>query len=913
MEAPGSSSPAPLDTQAALRELRLRAERRQLATQSLAPDTAPEVQRLVQELQVHQIELEMQYEELLLAQAEAQSSRAQYVDLYDFAPVGYCTLAADSTILRLNLRAAQQLGTMRQQLQGRRLALFVALDCRLDFSRFVEQVLASDFRQTTTMEMRREDGTALFVRLEGIAATNALGERHCLLALIDVTEQHQATRALELSERRFRTLFEQSHDGMLLLRDNRFVDCNPATLQLLGLTDKKQLLGQHASAFSPKYQPNGRLSSVWADELWEQALRRGYCRFEWCRYRQGAEEFWGDILLTAIPDNGRTLVHATWRDITEEKQAAHRLRENEARLQEALTATAMGITDWNLTDDQLYWDARAQEIFGHDFEANPVPSSVALSRIHPEDRPQLLDNIRKLRHGQLALDTEYRIIQPDGTVSYVAMVGRVFTDEDHSHGRLLGLVRDITSRKEAAEELRYKNRLLEHILANMPVILGRLSPEGHYLELVGAGLQRLGLRDNEMVGKSVFEEFPVLTEPVRQLLAGEPFAFLGSAEYQGEPVYFQNYGFFEAQRQQGILFAIDVTESERMKQEIRREQEFTKSLLDNSVDVIMALDADLRITAWNQRAARLTGVAEAEALGRLLPELLPELATNPGFQSLLHAALAGEAGQLLNWAGCSPHEAFDLHMRPLPQNMGVLVLARDVTERNSLMAETTQLKLRQQQIVLSAILNTQEEERRRIAESLHNGVGQLLYATKLNLDTLPESAQKQAAHKLLGEAIRATRTISYELTPGVLEDFGLKVALQELVKLIPRSLPVDLNLSGLDESLPRPLQTAIYRIVQELLNNVMKHAQAREAFVSVAREDNYVYVSVEDDGVGFDTSTPRAGHGIGLAGIRTRVALLGGTFNIHSRLGQGTTISLTLPVLEDMPLPADLDSVAERP
>lgn len=915
MEAPGSSSSVPLDTQAALRELRLRAERRQLATQSLAPDTAPEVQRLVQELQVHQIELEMQYEELLLAQAEAQSSRAQYVDLYDFAPVGYCTLAADSTILRLNLRAAQQLGTVRQRLQGRRLALFVAQECRLAFSHFVEQVLASDFRQTTTMEMRREDGAALFVRLEGNAATNALGERHCLLAMIDVTEQHRATRALELSERRFRTLFEQSHDGMLLLRDNRFVDCNPATLHLLGLTDKKQLLGQHASAFSPKYQPNGRLSTVWADELWEQALRRGYCRFEWCRYRNGTEEFWGDILLTAIPDNGGTLVHAAWRDITEEKQAAHRLRENEARLQEALTATAMGITDWNLTDDQLYWDARAQEIFGHVFDANPVPSSVALSCIHPEDRPRLLENIRKLRQGQLALDTEYRIIQPDGTVSYVAMVGRVFTEEDHSHGRLLGLVRDITSRKEAAEELSYKNRLLEHILANLPVILGRLSPEGHYLELIGAGLHRLGLQDNELVGKSVFEEFPALTESMRKVLAGEQLIFLGSAEHQGEPVYFQNYGFFEAQRQQGIVFAIDVTDSERMKLEIQREQEFTKSLLDNSVDVIMALDADLRVTAWNQRATRLTNIAEAAALGCLLPELLPQLDANPEFQTVLHTALAGEAGQLLNWVGCSPQGAFDLHMRPLHQSTGtgVLILARDVTERNTLMTETTHLKLRQQQIVLSAILNTQEEERRRIAESLHNGVGQLLYATKLNLDMLPESAQKLAAQNLLGEAIRATRTISYELTPGVLEDFGLKVALQELVKLIPRSLPVDLNLTGLDEPLPRQLQTAIYRMVQELLNNIMKHAQAREAFVSVAREDNYVYVSVEDDGVGFDTSTPRADHGIGLAGIRTRVALLGGTLNIHSRLGQGTTISLTLPVLEDLPLPADLDSIEKKP
>jgi signal transduction histidine kinase len=71
-------------------------------------------------------------------------------------------------------------------------------------------------------------------------------------------------------------------------------------------------------------------------------------------------------------------------------------------------------------------------------------------------------------------------------------------------------------------------------------------------------------------------------------------------------------------------------------------------------------------------------------------------------------------------------------------------------------------------------------------------------------------------------------------------------------------------------------------------------------------------VSVEDDGVGFDTSTPRADHGIGLAGIRTRVALLGGTLNIHSRLGQGTTISLTLPVLEALPLPADLDSIEKK-
>ena len=125
MKHPTPPPPPTPDPQAALRALRQRAERRRLASESLPATTAPEVQRLVQELQVHQIELEMQYEELLLAQTEAESSRMQYVELYDFAPVGYCTLSRAGTVQRLNLHTSQLLGQARQRLLGRRLALFV--------------------------------------------------------------------------------------------------------------------------------------------------------------------------------------------------------------------------------------------------------------------------------------------------------------------------------------------------------------------------------------------------------------------------------------------------------------------------------------------------------------------------------------------------------------------------------------------------------------------------------------------------------------------------------------------------------------------------------------------------------------------------------------------------------------------
>jgi signal transduction histidine kinase len=156
----------------------------------------------------------------------------------------------------------------------------------------------------------------------------------------------------------------------------------------------------------------------------------------------------------------------------------------------------------------------------------------------------------------------------------------------------------------------------------------------------------------------------------------------------------------------------------------------------------------------------------------------------------------------------------------------------------------------------------------------------------------------RASQQLLNEAIEATRTISFELTPSILEDFGLVTALRELASRIPQSLTVDLNLRELAEPLPALLATAVYRIVQELLNNVMKHAQAQEVFVSVAREDDQLHLSVEDDGVGMDPNQPtRAGRGgIGLAGIRTRVGLLGGTFTLHSRPGRGTGVFLQVPV-----------------
>ena len=779
-------TPPAIDLPGALHGLRQRAERRRLVSESLPPDSPPDVQRLVQELQVHQIELEMQYEELLLAQSQAETSRLQYIDLYDFAPVGYCTLREAGTISQLNLSTAQLLGQERRRLLGRRLALFVAPAERNQFAEFIARLWAKPGqRQSCELTMRRADDTTFFAQLEGVVASEGLDETlpptSCRLVLLDVTARRQATEALATSEARFRATFEQARDGMLLLDDQRLVDLNTAALHLLGYPDKARALGRQLVEFWPEQQPDGRRSPDMLAQCLHSAQTRGWCRLEWRRYNAAGEEVWDELSFNPVEVAGKPLLHAAWRDITARKLNEQQLVESESRLQLALAAAGSGVWGWELDGNLLYQDARAQEILAlaPAPAGKPVLFSQLQEAIHPEDRAFVENALTQALQTKEAFDLEHRLVLPDGSVRHVGAVGRFSYDEHSGQAlRLTGLVRDNTARHAVEEELGYKNRLLQNILQNLPVLLARLGPDGRYREHVGRALGRLGLAQNELVGQEAAEAFPVSAPHSAKLLAGERGNYVVSAQVNGQPVYLQCFSFFDEEQQEVVIFALDITDSERLKE------------------------------------------------------------------------------------------------------------------------EATHLKLRQQQEVLSAILSTQEEERRRIAEALHNGVGQLLYGTRLHLDSLPPSEQVRASKDLLNEAIRATRTISFELTPTILEDFGLQVALEELVSRIPKSLFVDLNLYGLEPALPPLLATAVYRIVQELLNNVMKHAQAQEVFVEVTREDGQLYFSVEDDGVGFDDGAPSARNGIGLAGIRTRVGLLGGTFNSKSQPGRGTGFFVQVPVPE---------------
>ena len=781
--------PKPTSPHEALLVLRARAEaRRRLVTQASNNHSAEEMQRLVQELQVHQIELEMQYEELLLAQTEIQTVRSQYVDLYDFAPVGYFTLSDVGVILQLNLCGSQQLGVVRKQLVGRRLALFVAPTVRLEFGQFLARILSSESTQGHELTLLRKDGAPFYAQVEGLRVDTPTGSQ-LRLAVLDVTARHCATEALAVSEARFRKLFADSRDAVVLLQGDHFIDCNAAAQRLLGAQGREDIVGRPALFFSPVLQPSGQSTVELFHDMIADARRLGSQRCEALMYRTSGEEIWVESVLTLIEEGqGVPLIHILWRDVTATRAAQQELENSQKRLQMALAASESGVWMWDLTEDRLHWDANAQAIFGLEYNLLPVSFEVLSAAIHPEDLTAVAVRLQRSFDEQAAFELEYRILWPDGRVRFVAALGNVMFDECNQPLRIIGILHDVTPRREAENAL-------------------------------------------------------------------------------------------------------------------HQAQEFTESLLENTVDGIIAIDRDQRITAWNAEATRYFGQPALAVLGRPLIEVLRYF--DEEASKLVARALAGERIDLFNQQFRHRSGIYDAHIVPLRSTgevapSGVLIIIRDVTERERLAEDATQLRLRRQKEVLAAILTTQESERKRIAEALHNGLGQLLYATKLSLDGCSMGIPRpHESIKLLDEAIRATRTISFELTPGILEDFGLRIALEVLVKRIaPAGLPVGLHLANLDQRLPPQVEIAVYRIVQELLNNVMKHARATEVEVHVAHENGRIEVSVEDNGHGFEPATlaTQPLGGIGLSGVRNRVVLLGGELSIGSRLGRGTIVSFELNV-----------------
>lgn len=202
-----------------------------------------------------------------------------------------------------------------------------------------------------------------------------------------------------------------------------------------------------------------------------------------------------------------------------------------------------------------------------------------------------------------------------------------------------------------------------------------------------------------------------------------------------------------------------------------------------------------------------------------------------------------------------------------------------------------------------ALLEGQENERKRITQDLHDGVGQFLTAIRLRIEASTINADERKELKtLINETIAEVKRISYNVMPGALVDFGLEAALKGLCDNTAKYSSLKFDFRYVRESshtLNFEVTVAVFRIVQEGINNILKHASAQRVELHVLDKDDEIYILLKDDGKGFDVATPKH-TGLGLRSMTERAKLLGGSVDIHSSSTEGTVVEARIPLVNEV-------------
>jgi two-component system, NarL family, sensor kinase len=216
--------------------------------------------------------------------------------------------------------------------------------------------------------------------------------------------------------------------------------------------------------------------------------------------------------------------------------------------------------------------------------------------------------------------------------------------------------------------------------------------------------------------------------------------------------------------------------------------------------------------------------------------------------------------------------------------------------------------MKQQDIATKAIINAEENERKRIAAELHDGVGQMMSAAKMNLSAIEnemffkDEAQKNSFNKVIGmldESCKEVRSVSHQMMPNALLKSGLASAVKEFLdKIDNRIIKITLHTEGLQERLESNTETVLYRVIQECVNNVIKHSGANNLDIALIKDADGISATVEDNGCGFNTSDKQKFEGIGLKNINSRVNFLKGTVDFDSSPGRGTLVAIHIPIAQ---------------
>lgn len=489
------------------------------------------------------------------------------------------------------------------------------------------------------------------------------------------------------------------------------------------------------------------------------------------------------------------------------------------------------------------------------------------------------------------------------------------------HPCLLAFSLDVTERRRLEHALVEKTEFLDRLLETAPVPIYAVSSEGRVLMVNKAWEETTKVARRDALGRLPRDLFPptvtrISEDVASRVFAGESIVSEDVFEMPGGRRYFLTARFplrgvsRRVEAMGGI--GIETTVQRRMADELVASEERYRFLFERNPLPMWVYDREtLRFLAVNEAAVRHYGYSREEFGAMTVvdirpeeeqPRLRAEVRDIEGYRFSGRWKLRRKDGSIVNVEILS-------HDIPFAERPARVVLANDVTER--LAAEESLRRSYDELRALSARLESvREEESTRIAREVHDEVGQALTALKMDVAEVerglaaaggaPEGVRGTlfAMGRLLDDTMDVVHRISTELRPGVLDELGLEEAvewqLEEFRKRTGIACRFETGIVG--ASIDRAISTAVYRVLQELLTNVVRHARANAVHVRLSAGNGRLALEVKDDGCGIPSGHVYAPRSFGLLGIRERVTNVGGSVAIQGEPGRGTAVSISIPL-----------------
>jgi PAS domain S-box-containing protein len=627
----------------------------------------------------------------------------------------------------------------------------------------------------------------------------------------------------------------------------------------------------------------------------------------------------------SIPAGREPEILLCLQDVTARVRAEEALRESDQRFQMAMDASNDGIWEWpDLGVPRYWWSPRFCSLIGYGADELDPTLDTFMDLMHPDDRTRVRDELSLRHRSTEPFETVYRLRTKSGVYRWFVARGLVSRGREGSPDRMIGTIRDITDRQSAQEALRQSEHVHKTVVESSPDIIARFDRSLRHLFVnpsaaaaTGIPIARFIGRTNRELGMS--EENVALWD--RKL--GEAFGtgLLQAIEFEsagpgGTRVY--SSILVPEKAADGSVVSVlsiarDVTAERRARQALADEERRHRLLLDTLQEGILAFDAGGAVTYANASAARILGYDRDALRGKPLTALaVPDAGeTSTGMLSRWFTAPAGRRECTLVRADGSRLDA-EIGMGRLvgtPGNPSEIILSvLDITDRRRAVKELheSQGKLRS---LARHLLSAREEERRKVAQEIHDELGQTLTGLSMDLRWLarrlgqspsPVQEKLRAVIDLSDQTIRMVQRISSSLRPRMLDDLGLGPALEWLTGGFSRRLgiPCSVAVNAGGSRIGGNAATTLFRIVQEALTNVARHARASRVSIDLREVGDSLALQIHDDGIGISEADAASPRSFGLIGLRERVQELDGDIAIHGEPGAGTTISISIPFPE---------------